>query len=73
MKYFRAVFRYFSFVAATLGIYGVWLIGSFFTPNKIYWRQIILQSWARAFVRISKMKIEIVGTPPTAICRTAKR
>lgn len=66
MKYPRAVFRYFSFVVATLGIYGVWLLGSSFIPNKILWRQTALQTWARAFVKISKMRIEIVGTPPTA-------
>lgn len=66
MKYSRAVFRYVSFVAATLSVYGVWFIGSFFIPNKIYWRQIILQTWAWSFVKISKMKIEVIGKPPTA-------
>ena len=66
MKNLRAAFRYFSFVIATLGIYGVWFITASFVPNKILWRQMTLQAWARAFVRISKMKIEVVGTPPTA-------
>ena len=65
MKYLRASFRYFLFVSSTLGIYGVWLVCSSFIPNKIYWRQVILKSWARAFVRISKMKIEIIGKPPS--------
>jgi len=64
MKYFRAAIRMFLFIAATLGLYSIWLIGVFFIPNKIYWRQIIFGSWARAFVRIARMKIEIVGTPP---------
>lgn len=66
MKYLRAVYRYFSFVVATLGIYGVWCIGEFFIPNKILWRQVVFQAWARSFVRVSKMKIEVVGKPPTA-------
>ncbi len=66
MKYFRAVYRYSAFLVATFGIYGVWLITSPFIPNKILWRQKIFQAWARSFVRISRMKIEIVGTPPTA-------
>lgn len=65
MKYIRAVFRYFLFVSSTLGIYGVWFIGAFFIPNKIFWRQVIFRAWARAFVRISKMKIEVVGKPPS--------
>ncbi len=66
MKYLRAVFRYVSFVVATLGIYGVWFVVNPFIPNKILWRQIIFEAWTRSFVRISKMKIEVVGVPPTA-------
>lgn len=65
MKYIRAAFRYFLFVTSTLCIYGVWLVCSTFIPNKIYWRQVVLRTWARAFVRISKMKIEVIGTPPS--------
>lgn len=64
MKYLRAALRYFLFVSSTLGIYGVWLVCSSFIPNKIYWRQMTLKAWARAFVRISKMKIEVIGKPP---------
>ena len=66
MKNLRAAFRYFSFVVATLGIYGVWFISASFVPNKILWRQMVLQAWARACVRVSKMKIKVVGEPPTA-------
>jgi len=64
MKYLRAVFRYILFVTATLGVYGVWFVTSPFIPNKVFWRQTIFRTWARAFVRISNMKIEVVGSPP---------
>ena len=66
MKNLRAAFRYFSFVAATLGIYGVWFLTASFVPNKVLWRQVIFQAWARSFVRISKMRIKVVGQPPSA-------
>ena len=65
MKYLRAAFRFALFVASTLGLYGVWFVIAFFVPNKIFWRQTILHAWARAFVSISKMKIEVVGKPPS--------
>lgn len=64
MKYFRAIFRYALFIVSTLGVYGFWFVTSPFIPNKIFWRQMIFQIWARAFVRISNMKIEVVGQPP---------
>ena len=66
MKNLRAAYRYFSFVVATLGIYGVWFLTASFVPNKVLWRQVIFQAWARSFVRISKMRIEVIGNPPTA-------
>lgn len=52
------------FVTATLGIYGVWFVLRIFIPNKIHWRQVIFAAWTASFVRISKMTIEVVGTPP---------
>ncbi len=64
MKYLRATFRYFLFVVSTVGLYGVWFIASPFIPNKVYWRQMIFRMWARSFVRISKMKVEVIGSPP---------
>lgn len=64
MRYFRAAFRYVSFVLSTLAIYGVWFFTAPFVPNKIYWRQITFRTWARAFARVSKMKIQVVGPPP---------
>jgi len=65
MKYLRAVFRYVLFVVSTLGIYGIWFITSPFIQNKIFWRQAILQTWARTFVRVSNMKIKVIGSPPS--------
>lgn len=64
MKNLRAAVRMFLFVASTLGLYSTWFIGNFFIPNKIYWRQLIFGSWAKAFTRIARMRVEIVGTPP---------
>jgi len=64
MKYLRAVFRFASFIASTLGLYSMWFIGAFFIPNKQMWRQTAFGAWARAFVKISGMKVEVVGVPP---------
>ena len=64
MRQIRAAYRYFAFVVSTFVIYGVWYFTAPFVPNRILWRQIIFEIWARAFVRISKMKIKVVGTPP---------
>jgi 1-acyl-sn-glycerol-3-phosphate acyltransferase len=64
MKYLLAAIRMIAFLCATFGIYGVWLLGSFFIPNKIYWRQVIFRAWSRAFARIAGMKIEVIGEPP---------
>ena len=64
MRYLRAAFRFVIFVIITFGIYGVWLVSSIFIPNKQYWRQLVFQTWARAFARLSGMSIEVIGTPP---------
>ncbi len=64
MKYFRAVIRYVSFVASTLGIYGFWFFTAPFIPKKIFWRQTIFSAWTRSFVFVSNMKIEVRGAPP---------
>lgn len=52
------------FVTATLGVYWFWFFTHIFIPNKVHWRQVIFGAWTKSFVRISHMKIEIVGTPP---------
>lgn len=64
MRNVRASIRFALFFAATLGLYSVWFAARFVIPNKIYWRQLIFKSWARAFARIANMKFEIIGTPP---------
>ena len=64
MRNIRAFIRFTLFFIATLGLYAIWFAADIFVPNKIYWRQIIFKLWARIFVRISKMEIEIIGTPP---------
>jgi len=60
----RAAFRFILFVVSTLGLYSLWFVGAFFIPNKQYWRQLIFRSWARSFVKISGMKIKVIGEPP---------
>lgn len=52
------------FVFMTLGLYAVWLIASFFIPNKQLWRQTIFGFWARGFIRIAGIKVKIIGAPP---------
>jgi len=54
----------FLFFASTFGIYGLWWIGDFIIPNKQYWRQIIFRTWARWYVQIAGIEIEVLGTKP---------
>ncbi|MEP6947078.1 MAG: lysophospholipid acyltransferase family protein [Acidobacteriota bacterium] len=64
MKLIRSAFRTFLFLTSTLGLYAIWWIFDWFIPNKVYWRQVIFGAWTTSFVKISKMTIEIHGTPP---------
>lgn len=64
MRKIRASIRFVSFVIATLSLYSVWWIADFFIPNKLFWRQVTFQNWARSFVWISGMKIEVIGKTP---------
>lgn len=64
MKHIRASIRFFLFVAATLSLYSVWYVVSFFVPNKVYWRQLAFGWWTASFTRIAGMDIEVIGTPP---------
>ena len=64
MNQIRAAFRTVLFVTSTLGLYAIWWIAHVFVPNKIYWRQVIFGAWTNSFVKISHMKIEVIGTPP---------
>ena len=64
MKTLRAAFRMTLFVVATLSLYSIWFVGAFFIPNRIFWRQWAFRSWAHAFVKIARMKVEVVGSRP---------
>ncbi len=64
MKHLRAIVRFFLFITATFGLYGLWFVSSFFVPNKTYWRQLAFGWWTKSFVRISGMELEIIGEPP---------
>lgn len=64
MKQVRATIRFILFVTATFGLYGIWFVFRVLVPNKTYWRQLAFESWTKAFVWISGMEIEVIGTPP---------
>jgi len=64
MRNIRAAIRFTLFFISTIGLYSLWFLTVMFIPNKIYWRQLIFKLWAKSFVRISNMQVEIIGTPP---------
>ena len=64
MRNVRAGTRFILFVISTFGLYAIWFVFRFFIPNKVYWRQTIFYYWTLSFVRISRMNVEIAGTPP---------
>jgi 1-acyl-sn-glycerol-3-phosphate acyltransferase len=64
MRVLRAGFRFLLFFVCTFGLYLIWFVGHFFIPNKVHWRQTIFYLWTLSFVRISRMKVEVIGTPP---------
>ena len=66
MKNIRAAVRYVLFVISTLGLYSIWFVANIFIPNKQLWRQVIFYKWAKSFVKISQMRIEVVGNKPQA-------
>ena len=47
-----------------VGTYAVWYVLRLFIPNKQYWRQIAFESWARMWVSICGIDIEVIGSPP---------
>lgn len=61
---FRATLRLTAFLSLTFVVYIVWYLGAFLITDKVGWRQWAFHCWARGFVAISNMKIELVGTPP---------
>lgn len=64
MKYFLASVRFVSFILVTLFLYSIWFIGSFFIPNKPFWRQLLFRIWAISFIKIAGIEIEVIGTGP---------
>lgn len=64
MKYIRATIRFTLFLSITFGLYGIWWVTRFVIPNKVYWRQLTFEMWTKAYVKLSGMKIEVIGTPP---------
>jgi 1-acyl-sn-glycerol-3-phosphate acyltransferase len=64
MRFIRATIRTISFIGMTLMIFAIWFIGSFIIPNSQFWRQIIFRLWARSFLVISGMRVEVIGMPP---------
>lgn len=64
MRTLIASLRLAKFVVATLGLYSFWFVARLFVRNKIRWRQTIFAAWAKSFVSISRMKIEVNGQPP---------
>jgi 1-acyl-sn-glycerol-3-phosphate acyltransferase len=65
MRFLRSSVRFIAFVIATLVLYSIWWLLHFFIPNKQYWRQVAFGWWTRSFVKLSGMKIEVIGKPPT--------
>jgi 1-acyl-sn-glycerol-3-phosphate acyltransferase len=60
----RAAIKFTIFLVATLGLYAVWFVADPFRSDKVRWRQRIFYLWTRSFVRVSRMRIEMTGTPP---------
>ena len=65
MRNIRAAIRLVLFVASTLGLYSIWFVSRVFISNKLRWRQTIFGAWTDSFVRISNLRIEVKGKPPT--------
>lgn len=67
METFRAARRFSIFILMTLGIYALWLAGQPFAllfKKTRRWREFIFRNWAKAFVYIAGLKIEVRGRPP---------
>ena len=54
-----------TLVSATMVLYVFFLIGRIISLNSLRWRRFIYRTWARLFVRLMRVKIDVVGTPPT--------
>src|SRR5438874_2142663 len=65
MRTIRAAIRFITYAACTFGLYAGFLVAKPFVRDKRKWREKFFGAWTNCFVRISKMKIEVKGTPPT--------
>lgn len=66
MTTIRSTIRFLMLLVVTFGTYGTWLLLKVFIPNKLYARQLTLETWAKGFVRVAHADIEVIGTPPKA-------
>jgi 1-acyl-sn-glycerol-3-phosphate acyltransferase len=64
MRYIRAACRFAAFISLTFLVYSTWFVGSFFVPNKQYWRQLAFRVWSHGFAWIAGMKIQVIGPVP---------
>jgi len=64
MKHIRSAIKFVIFVITTLGLYAVWFVTNPFIPNKVYWRQVAFGVWAKSFVMLARMDIEVLGRVP---------
>ena len=53
-----------SLVTMTICLYILWLAGNPFASDKGRWRRFIYDTWARAFARLLRVRLNVVGTPP---------
>ena len=66
MRKVRALTRFILLLVMMTGTYAVWYVLRFIIPNKQFWRQYAFEFWARMWVRICGIDIEVIGTPPRA-------
>lgn len=66
MTTIRSTIRFLMLLVVTFGTYGTWLLLKVFIPNKLYARQLTLETWAKGFVWVAHADIEVIGTPPKA-------
>jgi 1-acyl-sn-glycerol-3-phosphate acyltransferase len=55
-----------AFFAASFLLYGTWFAGRWIVPNKMYWRQIFFTAWARFYVWLCGITVDVIGDLPKA-------
>ena len=66
MRKLRSLTRFVFLLVMMVSTYAVWYALRFFIPNKQFWRQFAFEFWARMWVRICGIDVEVIGTPPKA-------